>query len=96
MSEEVYDKEIGPELMRLGELCQKQEMSFLAMVEYAPNDSAETTTIPTGAGPKSRLVYYAIKAHGNIDNLILMLLEDCKQHGNQSLFIQMIQRHLNT
>ena len=40
--EKFYDKEIAPELLRLGKLCQGKGLSLLAAVEWEPDEIGRT------------------------------------------------------
>lgn len=42
--EKFYDEKIAPELLKLGQLCQDNDLSMLATVEWAPeSDSGKDT-----------------------------------------------------
>lgn len=48
--EKFYDEKIAPELLRLGNLCQKNGLSFVCGVEYDTDQIGRTATIAKGAG----------------------------------------------
>jgi hypothetical protein len=90
MSERFYDREISKDLMRLAKLCEAKGISFIAQVEYRPGDTAEVVTMPKNAGPKSRLPFYAVKAHGNVDTLIMALMRDGEKNEHQSACLKIL------
>lgn len=83
-NEEWYDKEIAPELMRLGKLCEARGMPFLCQVEYAPGETSETKAIPVGAGIKTVIARMGMECHGNVDSLIWGIKRYAKKYGHQS------------
>jgi hypothetical protein len=90
MSETFYDKEIAPDLLRLAKLCETNGMSFLAQVEFARDEVADTCTIVKGAGVKTRMVYMAIRARGNVDALAMSLMRYAEIHGHSSAALRLM------
>jgi hypothetical protein len=85
VSENFYDNVIAPELARLAKLCEAQGMlSFLAQVEFARDETAETKWIAAGAGVKTHIAHMGIACHGNVDSLIWGIKRYAKKHGHQS------------
>jgi hypothetical protein len=90
MSEEFYDKEIAPELMRLAKLCEAHGMSFLAQVEYAPGETSETKAIVAGAGIKTVIARMGIECHGNVDSLMIGIQRYAIKHGHSSAVLTVL------
>lgn len=67
MSEAVYDKDVAPELLRLGRICAANGMHLVAHVEYEPGCGAYTASIDPGASFATKLVHLAAKCDGNIE-----------------------------
>lgn len=87
-NEELYDKEIAPELMRLGKLCEARGMSFLCQVEYAHGETSETKAVVAGAGIKTVIARMGIECHGNVDALIIGIQRYARKFGHSSIFMQ--------
>jgi hypothetical protein len=92
-SEEIYDAEIAPELLKLCKRCQELGMSFLASVEYNASDSDRGTTefqMPIGQISVAQLlVHWASRCSGNIDQLMLTVNRYAEKHGHSSIFLQL-------
>lgn len=94
-SEEIYDKEIAPELLRLCNRCKELGMSFVASVEFdAPNAGYGRTEfqMPDEGGKLSaaqRLVHWAARSEGNIDRLFMACDRHGKLHGHSSIYLQL-------
>jgi hypothetical protein len=70
-------------------------MSFVADVEWdaATSSGGETLALCEGSSFAIRLVDCAIKCLGNVDSLMFALLKYADEHGHNSLFIDLINRH---
>jgi len=84
MSEEFYDKEIAPELMRLAKICEDRGMSFLCQVEFERDATAETKAVCLGAGVKTHIARMGMECRGNVDSLIWGIKRYAAKHGHQS------------
>lgn len=48
--EKFYDETVAPELLRLAKLCQESGLSFVAGVEWEPDEVGRTATMTKDAG----------------------------------------------
>lgn len=91
--EDIYDNQIGPELMKLATLCKEQGLSMLAMVEY---DSAEcgvgiTQQLADDASFRMIMNRLCMGAGINIDAFLVNLIRYCNASGidiSQSIFLR--------
>jgi hypothetical protein len=83
--ERFYDKEIAPELLRLAKACEGNGLSFLAVVEWAPNETGRTVSIREGSGFGIRMTDAAAQANGNIDAFMIPMQRHAHQHGHSSI-----------
>lgn len=92
-NEEIYDTEIAPELLRLGQRCQELGMSFIACVEYdAPNQGIGRTEYHgpiKGVSAAQLLVHWAARCNGNVDSLFMAIDRHAKEHGHSSVYLSM-------
>lgn len=52
--ENLYDEQIAPELLRLGNICKDNGLSFLAVVEWSPGKTGETYVVQKGASDEMK------------------------------------------
>ncbi len=92
--EAVYDAEIAPELARLAKRCEDCGMSFVAEVEWNPEEMAggRTATLAPGSSFAVRLVEIAARVQGNVDALIIALQKYARTHGNNSMFLRILEK----
>lgn len=94
-NEEFYDREVAPVLLGLAKQCQQRGMSFLASVEYDPENGGRGRTdfqMPDEGGKLSsaqRIVHWAARANGNIDSFFIACDRHGKEHGHSSIYLQM-------
>lgn len=86
-NEEFYDSEIAPKLMEMARACEARGMSFVACVEYAPEETGETAVLAAGSGIKARMAYWGVKARGNVDSFMIAAQRHAREHGHSSLFL---------
>jgi len=80
-TEKEYDEFIGPMLTELAKKASDLGMSFVARVEWAPNEG-ETTHAGHVTSATQVLTQYAALSRGNIDAMLLHLIKsgvDCSQ-----------------
>lgn len=86
--ERLYDEEIAPALMELGRKCENAGLSFLALVEYEPGETAQTVTWQKNAGIEFQLAEWAVRAQGNIDALVIDASRYAHKHGHGSVVLK--------
>lgn len=89
-NEEFYDTEVGPKLAELARACEARGMSFVSSVEYEPESTAETFSLIKGHSVKITLAYMAIKAHGNLDSLVIGAARYARDHGHSSMVLNLL------
>ena len=82
--EQFYDTEIAPRLLVIAEMCKERGFALVAHVQWELDGSGRTEQTPHGKWPDTRIVQYAARCHGNIDELIMALLRDGKEYGHNS------------
>jgi hypothetical protein len=92
--EAIYDAEIAPALLKLAARCEECGMSFVAEVEWNPAESAggRTVTLAEGSSFAVRLVEIAARVQGNVDALIIALQKYARTHGNNSMFLRVLEK----
>jgi hypothetical protein len=91
VSEDEYDKEIAPMLLAVGERCRELGYPMVAVVEYGPDQRAETRALQEGLPSLPISMLMMLAKHGNnIDGFLINLIRHCKAHGidmRQSMFL---------
>lgn len=59
--EKLYDEKIAPELLRLGKLCQDNGLSFVAGVEWEPDQVGRTACLTAEAGDGMRMANHILQ-----------------------------------
>jgi hypothetical protein len=90
VTEKFYDEHVAPDLMRLAKLCEMNGMSFLAQVEYAPDETSETKAVVAGFGIKTVIARAGIECHGNVDSLIISIQRYAMKHGHSSAVLAVL------
>lgn len=88
--EAFYDAEVAPALLELARKCEAGGLSFVASVEWSPDETGETLTIRSDAGVKIRMAAMAVQAHGNADALIGALVRYGETHGHNSAYLHLL------
>ena len=73
MSEEFYDDEIAPRLMKICKLCEENGMPFLAVVEYMPKKIGSTHLKTNDECIEMVMIRHCAKTAPNIDGFIIGL-----------------------
>lgn len=89
--ESFYDKEIAPVLCLLANQCAERGLGFVAAVQYAPEGVGSTVKLGATPHPTLRLAAYAVRCKGNVDLLITCLLKDGKDHGHNSVYLNLLE-----
>ena len=76
-----YDAEIAPALAALGKRCEDRGMSFLAVVEYAPDERGATYGLSQKAGLAMQMVYICSRTAPNVDAYMINLNRHCNELG---------------
>lgn len=61
--EKFYDENIAPELMRLGKMCLDSGLSFVAGVEWEPDEVGRTACLQKDAGEGPRRANQALQGN---------------------------------
>lgn len=88
--EAFYDREIAPEMLRLGKMCHEAGLSFLAVVEWAPGETGRTRQFVEPYGPPIEIADAAIRAGNNVDALIMFLMRIGEERGHSSVFLKQL------
>ncbi|MES2973426.1 MAG: hypothetical protein V4757_07445 [Pseudomonadota bacterium] len=80
-NEAFYDAEIAPALMALGARMQERGMSFVATVEYDPDQRGSTFILSKDAGLPMHILHIAAHAGQNFDGLAMGVLRHCQKNG---------------
>ena len=89
-TEQFYDDVIGPELARIGKLCEDNGFSFVAAAEWSPGEYGSTRAIGARCSFGIRLVDTAIKANGNVDSLIMAIERHAREKGHSSMYLNQL------
>lgn len=90
--EDFYDREVAPVLLELARKCEGSGMSFLAMVEWAPDETGQTMSVRDNASIALRMALWAMQAKGNADALITQMQKHGKEHGHNSVYLHLLER----
>ena len=94
-SEQIYDAEIAPELMKLAARCKELGFAMVASVEWEAGETGRTEAhgpwgengIPSA---KQKLVHWAARCNGNIDTFLMAVMRDAEKHGHSSIYLRML------
>lgn len=92
-NEEWYDKEIAPELARLAKMCEKKDMSFIAVVEFNKDEFGRTTLFTEDAHLTMMLLKVLTVANGNMDAFLSGVLRYANENNidyGGSVFMKLI------
>jgi len=79
--EQIYDEEIAPVLLALGEKIKKLDMSMVAVVEYAPSERGATKVIGKDSGLEMKMLSICDQTAPNVDGFMLALKRYCYQNN---------------
>jgi len=88
--EEIYDKDIAPQLLKIARKCEKEGISFVAHVEWEPGDGGRTETLAKNASIGHRLISWAVACQGNIDTLLMRAIRYAEEHGHSSVYLHLL------
>ncbi|MFN9473245.1 DUF3850 domain-containing protein [Acidovorax sp.] len=74
---QVYDEEIAPALLKLGQRCDEIGMPFLALAEWAPGRVASTTVQAGRSGTAFQMARIAAATAPNVDSFAMNLMRYC-------------------
>ena len=86
-NEQFYDDEIAPVLASLAMRCNEKGVSFVASVEFGPDQSGSTVALADEHGNGIRMTAYAARCKSNVDVLFTMIIERAKVTGHSSVFL---------
>lgn len=92
ISEQIYDEQIAPLLVKVAELCKSHGMSLVAAVEYKPGSLGHTRMLAEDWTAAIVMVDEAVAACGNIDRLVISVVRRAKQYGHDSMILDMMER----
>ena len=81
MKEKIYDEEIAPKLLEIANLCEKHEIPFLAVAEWAPNEIGRTSVQVPDEGIEMVMIRHCAKTAPNIDSYFIGISRWCKKVG---------------
>lgn len=79
-NEEWYDKELAPKLREMADQAGARGMSFVSVVEYAPEHRSRTTLLGPHAGLAMKMLTLCAAAGENIDGYMIALTRHCLEH----------------
>lgn len=91
MTEKIYDEEIAPLLKKVGDLCVKHGIPFLAVAEYAPAMIGRTEFRTNDECIEMLMISHMAKTAPNIDGFLIGLIRWAKGkyiNMNQSIFLK--------
>jgi len=95
--EKFYDEEIAPTLLELGQKCKERGMPFLAAVQFnsgLPTEGVGKTLLGTVGhfNTDMMLIYLAMKAQGNFDQLALNVSKVFATRSHESVVLSLLAR----
>lgn len=96
--EKIYDTEIAPALLKIAQRCQELGFPFIACVEWerADGQRGHTEFCPATDNQETRptsgqlLVHYAARSKGNIDAMLMGVINDSRKYGHSSIYLQQL------
>lgn len=85
MSEQQYDDEISPALLKIVERCKDLGMTMVCMVEYEPGNTEITQHVPKDASVQMKMAQLAMHSHGNFDKLAMSFIREFPQATDQCI-----------
>ena len=79
--EEWYDAEIAPVLLDLAKRCEERGMSFIASVEYAPDERGGTYALNKDAGLAMHMLHICSRTAPNVDAYAMALVKHFRAKG---------------
>lgn len=88
--EEFYDAEIAPALASLAARCHENGMAFVALVDWSPEDVGLTIQLVERSSPQARWARFAALCRGNVDTLIMTIMNEARVSGHSSLCLRLL------
>jgi hypothetical protein len=91
--EKFYDEKIAPLQEKIIALCKHSNIALNATFEIS-EDLTVRTNIPATDRPETarmRLMFYLMKANGNLDAFIIAAKRDGEQHGHSSVVLKILE-----
>lgn len=85
--EQFYDEQIAPKLFALAKECEEHGLSFLALCEYGADKTASTRTLQPDASWSMRMADLAVRAHGNVDSMMMAIEKHARHWGHSSIYL---------
>ncbi len=79
--EKLYDEKIAPALMEIAKVCKDNDIPFMAVVEYAPDELATTAVRTKDEGLKMIMIRHCANTAPNIDSFCIGLTRWAKEKG---------------
>ena len=92
-NEAFYDKEIAPALAELSKKCFDRGFPFLAVFGNKSDTYATNSIDLNKDSAAMRLIYYAIKCHGNVDALFMNIEKDAEKFGDNSVYLWQLKHY---
>ena len=89
--EALYDAEIAPALLAIGQRCQELGIPFMAAVEYKPREVGQTMYVTDEACIAMQIALRGAGSHGNFDGVCISLLRYLHRMGidaSASMFLK--------
>lgn len=89
--EALYDAEIAPALLAIGQRCQELGIPLVAAVEYAPGEVGQTHYMPENACIAMQIAHRGAASRGNFDGVCISLLRYLHRTGidaSASMFLK--------
>lgn len=93
MDEKLYDEEIAPKLKEVGDLCVKNGMPFLAIVEYAKGKIGMTAFQSDDECIEMVMIRHCAKTAPNIDGYVIGLMRWAEKN-NVNMDASIVMRRL--
>jgi hypothetical protein len=85
-NEQFYDEVLAPALLRISQELESRGLAFLCTAEYNPGEFGTTLNNPATKCDATRMGYYAIRSHGNIDSVAIQWVREAREqkraHGS--------------
>ena len=78
MTEKFYDDVIAPKLMEIGELCVKNNIPFLAVIEYDPGELGRTFFQTADENMAMTMMCHCARTVPNMDSYVLGIIKWAK------------------
>jgi len=88
--EEYYDENIAPKLAGIAEECKENGMSFVASCAYDNDTICMTTTLTKDCGFAMNLVRMAASCSGNVDQLLMQIINHAHIYGHKSAYLKIL------